>query len=393
MLEPVNMTVQTLTHKLGDQIEAIYLFGSLAEGHFVTGESDINLFVVVRDGTQIRAVRNAFQPAWQSFGDLLKRAPFLASRTAFNRHLRLNPLFAQHMVKNSQQLVGTPDFLDRKLATVDPHEAYAYLITEAMQVSTLLTSTLLDEKTIAANHKRLQRLARKLRNEPLPAGEPAVRSFARIQHFLNPIMGTLPATTKWFNTVPIQGTTPLLPGLQSLYDETGQTILVFNRLTPHQFATTDWAKLASRQPKNIKGLQVTTVEQMGLSIMFDRPLDLRFKKIRHTWGPDFIAAFSPRNRQIMRYSARVPSRILIDELPNAYLTNSDSDEALQKIIHDFQNKMMNIGLEHELLVRFGLSDRFTPPTPTPDRKTSLQKRVNALFQHLEWWADFYDGRL
>jgi hypothetical protein len=95
----------------------------------------------------------------------------------------------------------------------------------------------------------------------------------------------------------------------------------------------------------------------------------------------------------MRYSARVPSRILIDELPNIYLTKENSEESLNKIIHDFQNKMLNIGLEHELLVRFGLSERFVPPTPAPGREAPPQQRIAALFQHLEWWADFYASKI
>lgn len=393
MLEAVETTVKTLKRNLGGQLEAIFLFGSLAQGHYIPDESDVNLFVVVSDGTPMRLVQSAFATAWEDCRTILKRAPFLATHTAFFRHLKLNPLLAQHLVRDTDQLFGSPDFLDNRIATVDPHEAYAPLVTEAMQISSVLAPHLLDEEARANSNKRMRRLAKKLRNEPLPAGETAVQSFARIQHFLNSIMARLPATKKWADVVPKGGTTPLLPGLQTTYNEAGITILIFNRLSPQQIIQTDWQKLAARLPQNTKGMQITTVEQMGLSIMFDRPLDIRFKKLQHTWGPDFLAAFNPSDRQIMRYSARVPSRILVDELPNVFLTSNNSEEAQHKIIHDFQNKMLNVGLEHELLVRFGLSERFTPPAPVPGRETPSAKRIAALFQHLEWWTEFYANHL
>lgn len=393
MLEVVDSVVEKLANELDDQLEAIFLFGSLAQGHYLPGQSDINLFVVVKDGTAVAECQRAFAPVWAAHRSALKRAPYLAHKTAFQRHLQIDPLLAQHLVRDGQPCWGAPDFLDRRLATIDPHEGYASLVTEAMQTSAALAPQLLDNETAFQVRERLQRLARKLRNEPLPENETAVQSFARIQHFLNPIMARLPATQKWAGVVPRGTTSPLLPGLQTIYDETGTTILVFDQLTPQKIVQTDWAKLAARLPAGTKQLQVTTVEQISLSIMFERPLDLRFKKLKHSWGPNFLGAFNPNERQIMRYAARVPSRILVNELPQAYLTQAGKDEIFHKIIHDFQNKMLNIQLEHELLVRFGLCQRFKPPTPVPGRETPPQERVNALFQHLEWWSQFYADQL
>ncbi|MCL4266167.1 MAG: nucleotidyltransferase domain-containing protein [Anaerolineae bacterium] len=393
MLKVVDTLVQALAAELGDQLEAVYLFGSLAQGHYVPGESDINLFVTVRDGSAFPTLQQAFFPLWQRYQNELKRAPFMATKGAFLRHLQLNPLLAQQLIRDGQQLLGPPEFLDRRVATIEPHEAYAYLVTEAMQASAALAPELLGEETAVTALSRLRRLARRLRNEPLPEGETAVQTFARIQHFLAPIIASLPAARKVAGVVPKNTTTPLLPGLQTIYNEGSKTVLVFTELWPQKIIQTDWSKLAARLPERTTGLELTTVEQMSLSIMFDRPLDLRFKKLQHAWGPNFLAAFNPTTRQIMRYSARVPSRILIDELPHVYLTHESSEEVQHKIIHDFQNKMLNVQLEHELLVRYGLVERFKPPTPVPGREMPAPQRVAALFQHLEWWADFYIRQL
>jgi hypothetical protein len=96
-------------------------------------------------------------------------------------------------------------------------------------------------------------------------------------------------------------------------------------------------------------------------------------------------------RQMMRQAAIVPARIEIDELPHAIL--SQDDEALHRIIHDFQNKLLNVQLTHELLIRFGEVERFTPPEPLPDRTRPAIERIQAILQHTRWWAIFYTEQM
>lgn len=91
----------------------------------------------------------------------------------------------------------------------------------------------------------------------------------------------------------------------------------------------------------------------------------------------------------------MPSHILVNALPHSFLTAANaSDDTLHKLIHDFQNRMLNIQLENELLFRLGLIPaKFVPPEPLPDREASAKQRLTAIFQHLEWWADFYQAAL
>lgn len=393
MIKAVEATVEAFSKQASDAVVGLFLFGSLTQGHYTPSESDVNLWVVVPDGAALPLVREAFAPVWQAHNSVLRRAPYVCTKQAFIRHLLLNPLLAQHLVRDGQQLLGADDLLDRRLAMGEPHEMHAYLVTEAIQASAALAPQLLSDETAVAVQARLRRLARRLLNEPLPEGETAVQSFARIQHFLSTMISSLPATKKWAKVVPRDGTSPLMPGLQTIYTEVGKKVMVFSQLPPSKIIHTDWHRLASTLPARTTGLELTTVEQMSLSILFDRPLDLRLKKTQHSWGPNFLAAFNPTQRQIMRYCARVPSRILVDDLPHAYLVSDHSDESLHKIIHDFQNKMLNVQLEHELLVRYGLIERFVPPTPVPGRETAASQRVAALFQHLEWWTDYYTRQI
>jgi len=392
----VETVSQTLARKLGDQLQAIYLFGSAAQpAIYLPDQSDINLFLVLADGTSIHQVREIFQSIWPQHQQTLKRAPFVAQRHAFLRHIQINPALAYHLSRVGQQPFGDPALLDNHLPQANPNELVAYPVASALQASAALMPGVLDEETAVSHHTQLHRLARQLRREPIPAQETAVQRFARIQHYLKPFMDRLPATQNWASAAQSGPTSPLLPGLQAIYTETGKTILVFARLTPQLIVQIDWPKLARRVPHHNNSIHVTTVAQLCLITMFEKPLDLTLKKYQHVWGVDFLSALTPSNRQVLRHAARIPSGILIDSLPHAYLTQTDSsDQVLHQIIHDFQNRMLNVQLEHELLVRFGIvPERFVPPEPVPDRDTAPLQRINAIFQHLEWWTDFYASTL
>jgi hypothetical protein len=51
--------------------------------------------------------------------------------------------------------------------------------------------------------------------------------------------------------------------------------------------------------------------------------------------------------------------------------------------------MLNIQLEHELLGRLQGLERFVPPAPVPGRDTPPRQRLDAIFQHLDWWTEYY----
>ncbi len=391
MNKAIDTIIKQFKRKLGGQLQAIFLYGSYAQGFYQEGESDINLFIVVEEGTNIHALRRTFLPIWEDYGQMLQRAPLIAPYTAFVRHMQLNPLLAHHIARDGQQLFGAPDILDSILPPLDVNEAYAYMTNEAMQVSKVLTPELLEPAEAEAARQSLQRMVRRIRREPLSTPESSTQMLARVYHFLNPIVHKLPVAKQWMGTRPSPTTSPILPGLQALYKETGKMILVFSQLTPQLILRTDWSKLSESMGKQYLGVEITSTVQLCLSAMFERPLDVFFRKFEHNWGPDFLPTLNLSPRQIFRQAARLPSHIQVDSLPNAVLTQDDS--ALNTIIHDFQNKLLNVQLEHELLCRFEMVERFTPPEPLPGRDTLPTQRIVAIFKHLQWWADYYAAQL
>jgi len=390
MNEAVKTITRTFPRKLGGQLEAIYLYGSMAQGYHQAGQSDVNLFMVVADGTNIHALRSLFLPIWEKHGSVLRRAPFIAHKSAFARHMQVSPMLAHHLAHEGQQLYGSPDLLDQYLPPVAPHEAYASLASEAMRASAALAPDLLDPETAAAASIKLQRLLQRMRNEPAPEDETAAQRFARLHHFLAPLITKLPVAEQWTRIKAPAATSPLLPGLQTIYKEADKMVLVFARLAPQQIIRTDWQKLSERLAGQCSGLYVTSVDQLSLILTYEDPLDLLLRRYRHNWGPDFLPSLAAAPRSILRHAARLPSHTLVDTLPNAYLTMpADDDESLHKLIHDFQNRMLNIRLEHELLARLQGLERFVPPTPVPGRDAPPRQRLDAIFQHLDWWTEYY----
>ncbi len=384
MEEIVQTIVKQMSRKLGSQLEVIFLYGSMADGSYQPGESDINLLAVVADGTSIHALRKLFLPIWNEYKNVLCRAPLIAQQTDFARYLQVAPTFAHHLIHHGEIVFGLPDYLDGWPET-DPYDASARLAYEAMQVSAALTPELLEPEIGQAKMAQLQRLARKLHGQPIDKGKTAVELYALVQHYLNQKIANLPEPPVVHE--PSTTTTALLPGLQASYKESDQMVMVFQNLTPHQILAIQWPILAKRVANRCTGLRVTTAVQLRLILELERPLDIVLMRYNHEWGDPILTQITPAKKQIFRQAARLPAEIQIDLMPNEYLTQDQSK--IHDIIHDYQNKLLNIQLEHELLRRLQQIEKFTPPEPLPDRTTPPPQRIDAIFKHLGWWSEFY----
>lgn len=391
MNKTVDTIVRQFQRKLGGHLESAFLFGSLAQGFYQPGESDVNLLLVVSEGTNIHALRQTFMPLWERHQDVLRRAPLIAEAPAFARHMQLNPMLAHHIARDGRQLFGAPDLMDSVLPPLNANVAYAYLAAQAVHVSQALTPQILDGETAAALHAKLRSMVRRIRREPLKANETSAQLLARVHHFLTPILERLPVTKQWAGTQETAVTSPILPGLQTIYKETGKMVLIFASLTPERIVRTDWARLAEHVGKQYTAVEVASTVQLCLAVTYERPLDVTLRKFEHNWGPDFVPTLDLPQAHVLRQAARLPSHILVDALPNALLTQND--DALHDIIHDFQNKLLNVQLEHELLCRFRLVERFTPPEPLPGRDAPVTQRIEAILKHLAWWAGFYTEQM
>ncbi|MCB9418768.1 MAG: hypothetical protein H6667_03115 [Ardenticatenaceae bacterium] len=384
MEEIVQTIVKQMSRKLGGQLEAIFLYGSMANGSYKPGESDINLLAVIADGTSIHALRKLFLPIWNDYKDVLCRAPLIAQEKDFARYLQVAPTFAHHLIHQGEIVFGLPDYLDGWPET-NPYDASARLAYEAMQVSAAIAPELLEPEIAQAKFAQLYRLARKLHGQPIDKGKTAVELYALVQHYLNQQIANLPNPPAVRE--PSTTTTMLLPGLQASYKEADQMVMVFQELTPHQIMAIQWPILAKRVANRCTGLRITTAVQLKLIMELERPLDIVLQRYHHEWGDQLLAQIKPAKKQIFRQAARFPAEIQIDLMPNDYLTQDQSK--IHDIIHDYQNKLLNIQLEHELLRRLQQINKFEPPELLPDRTAHHSVRIDAIFKHLGWWSEFY----
>jgi len=306
------------------------------------------------------------------------------------RHLTLFPALARTLKQQGAPLVEERDFLSG-LPLMDPRAEFVWLAQEAMSASLALTPQLLEPAAAEQHMVKLRRLARRVHGSPVPAAETAVNLLARVHMQLRQMEVRLPQIEPW-QTERRPTTSLLLPSLRATYKkpEKQWMIMVFSSLTPQQIINTNWNHLTNRLTNQYQGLQITTATQLRLIVEMNEAAAVPLRRYDHEWGLDPLGTLEVSQSQIMRDAARLPSKIQVDLLPQAYLIAEDED--IPKLIHDFQNKMLNIQLEHELLHRIEKIDKFTPPERLPGREIPPLKRVEALFQHLGWWADYYAQR-
>lgn len=375
---------------VGEQIVAICLFGSYGQPAYQPRESDVNLLLLLDDGGDICAVRDRFRPLWDRFGSWLRRGPWVARLNEFHRFVQLNPDFAQELAQNGRFLHGELPPLP-PTPTPDPHETMARLATEALTASSALLPGLLDPETAQTRRLALRRLARQLWQEPIPEGETAVATFARLRHLLDAKINRLPAARAWHNEKVPTSTTLLLPGAQALYKQGSYFVIVLADFKPAQVQEASLARLTERLAGKCEGVMLATAVQLSLSLVYDNPLGLALRGYQHIWGLNPLAGLQTSKRQIMRQSALAAANISLIDLPQVHFTQTDDD--LHTLIHDFQNKLLNLRLQHELLHRLGHLSSYQLPNPLPERETPSRQRLEAIYQQLDWWAAQYKAEM
>jgi hypothetical protein len=394
--EAIQASVNALHQAVGPRYQTCYLYGSLAQGLYQPDQSDINLLIIVDDETDIHTVRAALHPVWANYGEILRHAPGIATTATFRRHMLLNPILARHIDRFGKQVKGSQKVL-YQTSPLDKVRYVARLSAQAWQASEALAPQLLattEAQTEALAN--LRRLVRQVRRRPVAQEERAEALFLEVQTALEQqisLLGLAQAlprdpliTEKQVGDMPYH-----LPGLRAIYERMGKLILVADDLA--SLANFAWDKLADEVSGSYIGLQVTTPVQFQLAVEYEYPLEYVLRNFRHVWGEQFIEKLSPPTWAVLRDAARFATNIQIYELPHAYITaNAQQDEeaALRKLIHDFQNKLLNARLQNELLSRMKLTDRFEPPQPLPDRNRPTSDRVSGIFDQLQAWSKFYE---
>ena len=119
MFAAASSAIQSLKNALSqsasNRLLGLYLYGSLSQGTYQVGQSDINLLAVFEDGFNLHDLRYVLRPVWREHGYTIRRMPILTTSSTFERHMMLDTNLDRHLRKYAQLLSGD-DLTNRSLA-------------------------------------------------------------------------------------------------------------------------------------------------------------------------------------------------------------------------------------------------------------------------------------
>lgn len=376
---------ELLLKALGEDLISLYRYGGVDIPDYRPERSDLRLLAVVADRADRHRLRAEFLPVWAEDGTILCRPPLLVPESALRRHLQFFPLFAHHLARSGERLAGA-EICQGELEEPGTAERAAYLAHQSMLASSALVPGLLSPEEAEAESARLYKVARHLTGEPLPETTPVAELFALVQQRLRELIETVSGQAP----LPIVQTVddPAGPELAAIYSETDHTVCVLPELSADLLRQIEWDRLAGHLQPHHTSIQVTTASQLLLILHSEAALQFALGRYEHERGSDPLDGLEVSTRVLWRNAGRLASRLLVDDVPGAYLTAGD-DEAIHRVVHDYQNRLLNMRLRHELLYRFHGFDAAVPPDPLPGRDQPLSTRIDAILDQLEWWADYY----
>ncbi len=389
--KPIAAVSAALQGELGDELISLCLYGSLTTGTYQHGQSDINLLAVVADDITFYRLREALRPVWREYGSLLKKNPIIATQANLENHLDLNPVLAQHLSTHAQPIIGDLSFPEPNI--INPLERLSRFSYLAMQASAAVAPSLLPKMEACEVKANLQSLSRQYFNEFVDETTDPGILLARLQQNLLEEIARYPEIA-WDNQK-VPGAPPLLSDLRAIYEFENRLILVLPDMEPEnvaaRMASIDWLAVANRVANQYRGLRLTSPAELRLVIRYNTAADHVLGSYDHAWGLDPLADLVVEEWRVFRDLARLPSDLLLSGLPHAYVTTEDSDLAM--LVHDFQNKLLNIQLRNELFCRIDGRPIASPPNSLPDRDEPINQRVEAISAHLDWWATYYTSAI
>lgn len=369
------------------ELLAAYSVPPVGDGYFLSYRFQPALLLLLAQPEQMHAARRAIQSLHMDWNNVLEAPPFVFTPSDLRYYTRLHPLFASHLATHAERLCG--DALPLAPAPAPhPIERLAFLLAEAVDASAALAPQKADPLTF----RRLQRLAQELSDQRQDSslslsedGQRAVDLFADLQVHLRLLVDSLPPIAK-------QGTKIVKdaaePNLLAIYEDQERLLVIIPPLSGKLLREIDWSALSRAMSSNITTLNVASADQLYLTIHAARALDFVLGGYRRQWGVDLLSGLRVTARAVFRQAARRPSSLLGDGLLGAYLLAPD-DEAIHRIIHDYQNRLLNLRLEHELLCRLLAVPRSEPKQPLPRRDEPPSERIEAIAEHLRWWTRHY----
>ncbi len=380
----VDRLLASIQKEIGPGLIAAYRVPSAGDGYFLPQRFEDTLLLLFDPASPIHQAREALIAQNLAVVDTLEAPPIVATPASLARHVRLFPLFGHHLATHAELLYG--ERLSPEISA-KPHllEQLAFLVAEAIACSAALAPQNSEHRWL----NRLHRLADHLSgNQNARSASPA-ELFAQVQVRLRLLFESLPMIGERQASI-VESRAE--PNVQAIYEDEQRLVVIIPPLSGDLLRQIDWTSLSRPMPAHLTALNVATAAQLFFNVQTERPMDFALGCYRRVWGAELLPDLSVSARAVFRQAARKPSALLVDGLLGAYLATNE-DEGVHRVIHDYQNRLLNMRLEHELLSRFFGVSPAEPPEPLPRRDEPLAVRIDAIASHLDWWSDHYLGEM
>lgn len=386
-MKAIYAVLGALQRALGDRLTALYSFGGISACTYCTSPTGINLLVVISDDTRMQDVRHALRQVWRLHSAELGQVPLVARKASFLRHIELDPILAHDIVASGEQFAGEALLSD--LLAPEPIELLARIAGETMRASAVLAPTMISQQESDRAINALRCLAGEYLAEDYSPTDLPAKIYSGVQRYITYQIGRYDELS--WNASEESGKAPVLEVLLAVYSMENRLVLVLPDLPAEDIAeritSINWRSVASRVAGEYRGLQLSTPAQLRLILRLEGAAEFALGTFEHAWGLDPLADLEISRWRVLRDLARFPSDILIDTLPRSLIVCDDND--LPVLVHDLQNKLLNIQLRTELFSRMEYSVAEMPPEPLPDRNAPNQIRIEAIANQLEWWANYF----
>ncbi|MEM9775234.1 MAG: hypothetical protein AAF902_11690 [Chloroflexota bacterium] len=147
------------------------------------------------------------------------------------------------------------------------------------------------------------------------------------------------------------------------------------------------------QGQSISALQVATPKQLVEAVKISDMAGFRLMSYELVWGQDILESVTMDLEILVLNCAQAVTNLSIWQVGAARLDYKAKgfylDEYDSKLVHDFQNRILNTQLQNELLARFKLTPKGNPDIVIPGREAPAAERLKAICDTFSWWSGFY----
>lgn len=338
------------------------------------------LYFILTDEADPLPARQGLNQIWAEHRVQLPNPPILINRSDFERYLQLFPGRAIHMAHNSKKIGPAPMLAEKVSVAPSSDQLHGWAYFQALHTSELIAPNgaissdalhLLYSQLRQFNPDALNSGARHPRELVMQLME----SLPEVEYTLTEEIGSPP------ESLPI-------PTLVSHYTNLDRQIFLVSNYQKG-ITETDWSAVWEHFPRQTEAFQISTPGRFREAIRTYGALDHKLMSFQKMWGADLLSDVNPTKAEILQDAARLPIKILVEEYLPKLIEVAPEEEADRIIIHDFQNRLLNIRLQNELLGKLGLAEKREPDMAIPSRDAPTHFRIRMVQNHLSWWSNYY----